>query len=240
MKSNERESAADRHLRIYRVIRERISLLDYPPNSVVGEVELATEFSVSRTPIRRVLQRLQFEGLVDIRTGIGTVVTDIDLKTMKEVYELRMYLSELTAELSPSEPTEKHIEKMKSLLGRTKSLHAKRDTRTYAILCNEMHEVLQSLIGSAPLREITDNLYYRSARIWITFLPNLNWNDVVSDQEAETFEILSAMKRDDLRGVAQVRRYYLHVLLSRISDYIRGSEIFAASPIQQSNRFSNR
>ena len=226
-----RETVGDRHQRIYKTIRERISLLYYPPNTVIGETELAGEFNVSRTPIRRVLQRLHFEGLVDIRNGVGTVVTDIDLKTMKEVYDLRMYLSELIAELSPREITKDHLQAMEVLLERTKTMYDQRDSVAYGRLCNELHEVLISLIGSVPLLEITDNLYYRSARIWITYLPNLNWNEIISDQELETSEMFAAMKRNDLRGVVQVRRFYLHCTLSRISDYLKSSGSFRVSTI---------
>ncbi len=227
-----RESANDRHQRIYETIRERISLLHYPPHTVIGETELAAEFNISRTPIRRVLQRLHFEGLVDIRNGIGTVVTDIDIKTMKEVYDLRMYLTELISELSPRAITNEHIDAMETLLTRTKLMYDDRNSEAYGRLCNELHEVLVSLIGSDPLREITDNLYYRSARIWITFLPNLIWNDIISEQEIETSEMISAMKRDDIRGVVQVRRFYLHCTVTRISDYLKGAGSLKVTPIR--------
>jgi len=88
------EGSEQRHLRIYRTIRERISLLEYTPGMVLSEAELATEFDVSRTPIRRVLQRLHYEGLTEIRNGVGTIVKDIDIKMMKEIYDLRMHLAE--------------------------------------------------------------------------------------------------------------------------------------------------
>lgn len=227
-----KESSGDRHLRIYKTIRERISLLSYPPNTVLGENDLAEEFNISRTPIRRVLQRLHFEGLVDIRIGVGTVVTDIDMKTMKEVYDLRMYLTELIADLSPRAITIEHIDNMEILLDRAKQLYEQRDSEAYGRLCNDLHEVLISLIGSDPLREITDNLYYRSARIWITYLPNLNWHDIISDQELETSEIIAAMKRDDLRGVVQVRRFHLHAILTRVSDYLKGDASHKVSPLR--------
>ncbi len=229
-----RESSNDRHQRIYQTIRERISLLQYPPHTVMAETELAGEFKISRTPIRRVLQRLHFEGLVDIRNGVGTVVTDIDIKTMKEVYDLRMYLTELISELSPCEITGEHISAMEALLERTRSIYDARSSEAYGRLCNDLHEVLISLIGSVPLREITDNLYYRSARIWITFLPSLDWNDIISEQELETSEMIAAMKRNDIRGVVQVRRFYLHCTLTRISDYLKGTGTIAFRPIRSS------
>ncbi len=228
-----RETAGARHHRIYRVIRERISLLHYPPHTVIVETELADEFNVSRTPIRRVLQRLHFEGLVDIRNGIGTVVTDIDIKTMKEVYDLRMYLTELISELSPREITGEHINAMESLLARTMHMYDERSSEAYGRLCNDLHEVLISLIGSIPLREITDNLYYRSSRIWITFLPNLKWNEIISEQELEISEMISAMRRDDIRGAVQVRRFYLHCTLTRISDYLKVVGRISVSPLSQ-------
>jgi len=39
---------------------------------------LATEFGVSRTPIRQVLQKLAYERLVETRSGVGTIVSPLD------------------------------------------------------------------------------------------------------------------------------------------------------------------
>jgi len=89
-----RETQTERFNRIYKAIRERISLLEYAPGAVLNEGLLAQEFGVSRTPIRSVLQRLSYEGLVTTRNGIGTIVTEVDVKTFKDIYALRMRLAE--------------------------------------------------------------------------------------------------------------------------------------------------
>ena len=52
----------ERFERLYATIRERICLLEYAPLQRLSEEELAAEFKVSRTPIRRVLTRLEAEG----------------------------------------------------------------------------------------------------------------------------------------------------------------------------------
>ncbi|KAA2312540.1 GntR family transcriptional regulator [Pseudooceanicola sediminis] len=56
------------------VIRERICLHAGAEEMVLHEGQLATEFGVSRTPIRQVLQMLAYESLVETRSGIGTIV----------------------------------------------------------------------------------------------------------------------------------------------------------------------
>ena len=45
---------------------------------VLHEGKLAQEFGVSRTPIRQVLQRLAFEGLLETRSGVGTIASPLE------------------------------------------------------------------------------------------------------------------------------------------------------------------
>ena len=214
------ESAEQRHARIYKTIRERISLLEYQPGTALSEVELAREFNVSRTPIRRVLQRLHHEGLTDARNGVGTIVKDIDLKTFKEIYDLRMHLAELMGELSPTEFSAGQLSALKQLLKRAKSLRSNRDYAAYGRLCNDLEEVLLSMIGSAPLREMTDLLYYRVSRIWFTYLPHLDWREMVEFQEKEISALIDAVKRNDIKGIGHIRRISLHGILTAVGNYL--------------------
>jgi DNA-binding FadR family transcriptional regulator len=57
-----------------RLLRERICSTAPDVEMVLYETELSREFSVSRTPIRQVLQRLAYEQLVRTVSGVGTVV----------------------------------------------------------------------------------------------------------------------------------------------------------------------
>ena len=84
-KSRDRGSESDKKLaakmskqEIYFELRRRICLLDYQPGSRLNERELASEFGVSRTPLRTVLQRLEYDGLILSQHGNGTEVTSID------------------------------------------------------------------------------------------------------------------------------------------------------------------
>ena len=61
-------------------LRKRICLADPDKPLPLHEGALAEEFGMSRTPIRQVLQRLAYERLVDIRSGVGTAAMPLDPK----------------------------------------------------------------------------------------------------------------------------------------------------------------
>lgn len=220
MKKPNKEKSADRYQRIYKCIRERICLLYYPPGTGLNESELAAEFHVSRTPLRRVLQQLNHEGLLITRNGVGTIVTDINMKTFKDIYVLRMLLAEAMGRLSPEQATDKHVEAVTGLIERAESLKTSRDVEEYARIANDLEELLVDLIGSEPLKEITDMLYYRVSRIWFTFLPHLDWGSVIDSQLDEMTKIRDALGHNDIQAVGQIRRYHLEGILKRISVYI--------------------
>ncbi len=218
-----RESQAERFDRIYKKIRERICLLEYQPGTLINEGLLAEEFDVSRTPVRNVLSRLGYEGLVETRNGVGTIVTEVDIKTFKDIYELRMRLAEMMGDLDPIGPASTAIESFKNLRSRVESLiDTPKDLTAYACLCNELHELIIAQIGNVALREMTDLLYYRAARTWLIYLHNLDWREEMQILHHECSEILMAMEIDDMRGVGNARRQFLYMTLTRISRYLTG------------------
>jgi len=190
---------AARSERIYRALRERISLLEYPPGHVLEEVELAREFGVSRTPVREVLQRLSHDGLVETRNGVGTTITEIDLETFKDVYALRMRLAGLMDELSPVPRSQVDARALQPLLGRARALGRRRDLGEYARICQALEDVLLSTIGNQPLRETKEPLYCRSARAWLSVLSELDWQEACDALCDELTEVVGSPGRATAR-----------------------------------------
>ena len=79
----------ERFERICQILRDRVSLLVDQPWTVPSESVFAKDFGISRTPIKRIFNKLEYMGLVRIKNGVGTIVTDIYLYTFKETYDLR-------------------------------------------------------------------------------------------------------------------------------------------------------
>lgn len=195
-------------------------MLRYAPGMMINEMQLAAEFGVSRTPLRRVLQQLSYEGLVEIRNGVGTRVTDIDMKTFKDIYDLRILLAETMGSLSPNWVTDLHRERLKSLIARAEELRDRKDVDAYANLSNDLEALICDLIGSKPARDMTDLLYYQVARIWCIFLPNLDWGGVIGETLAELKGLSDALALGDVVKFGKVRATYLRLMLKKVSRYI--------------------
>lgn len=210
---------------IYEEIRERVSLLQYPPGAVLSENGLADEFGVSRTPIRQVLQRLEFEGLVVSTRGVGTIVTVVDLKSLREVYALRMKLHEITGELSPTaHVSDDDIAIFEELLQQVGSMRDQYAPRELGRLYNEFQNRVLRLISNKPLQEISDRLYYQTSRVWVQILPDLDWEEEVDCIHGEIKSVTEALRAEgDMQAVAQIRGYYLSMMLARIKRYLGGA-----------------
>lgn len=214
----------ERFERIYKTIRDRICLLEYQPGERLGEEELAREFNVSRTPIRRVLSRLEGEGLLESRHGVGTFVTDVDIDSLAQVYQLRMELAELLGKLDPIPRSEDDLARVRALLVRCDKLLKKPDPKAYARLNMDFFQELGAMIGNAPLREISERLYYLTTRIWLKSVPHLNLPDEITVFRREMADILQAMEVGDLEAVGHIRRSHISMSVKRMKRYPDGKK----------------
>ena len=217
--------SAFRFQTIYTTIRDRICLLQYPPGTMLSENQLAEEFGVSRTPIRRVLQRLEFEELVVSKQGVGTLVTIVDLQYLKEVYSLRLRLIELTGELSPIRPVPAKITPLEGILEKVKAMRDRYEPPELAHLYNSFQAEMLQFIGNRPLREISERLFHQTARVWLQILPDLDWLEEVNYIVEEIQAVIGALRAGDMRTVAQVRRDHMALLLARTSSYLGSADI---------------
>jgi DNA-binding GntR family transcriptional regulator len=210
----------ERFERIYRAIRDRICLIEYEPGARLAEEELAREFGVSRTPLRRVLSRLEGEGLLESRHGVGTFVIDVDLETLIPVYRLRMELAELIGKLDPIPRTPDDLARVGAILDRCDQLIGNPpDPKAYARLNMDFFQELSAMTGNQPLRELSERLYFLTNRVWLKSVPYLNLSDEITVFRREVADILAAMELGDLESVGYIRRSHIAMWVRRMQQY---------------------
>lgn len=217
--------ARKRFERIYRTLRDRICLLDYPPGTRLSEEDLAEEFNTSRTPVRRVLTRLETEGLTRTLHGIGTIVADADIEELQQVYHLRLELAVLIGRLSPIPRTEADLERIRGLIARCDALADQDpDHKAFARLNMEFSAEVSAMIGNQPLREISDRLYLQTSRIVLMMMPRLNLAEELAAFRREMEDVLGAMEIGDLESVGHMRRGHIAMSFKRMLKYKRRGE----------------
>jgi DNA-binding GntR family transcriptional regulator len=201
---------------IHEILRDRICLLRYRPGTVIREGELADEFGISRTPIREILQKLGFAGLVEARNGVGTIVTKRTFEEIKQIYQIRLQLAALIGDLTPNNCREEDTSIVEKLLHQAHLLVDHFDPGEYWRVNHEAHFAIGRLIGNAPLREMWDRYYFQVASFWYQVIEN-EPVDVSKSLVRELEDILEAMRRNDAAAVGYIERNYISYGFERVS-----------------------
>jgi DNA-binding GntR family transcriptional regulator len=204
---------------IYHAIRQRICLGHYPPGAALFEAELAEEFKVSRTPVRRVLTRLESEGLIESRHGAGTFVTSIDFEALAEAYQFRMALAALAGELSPRQPDAAFLERMEALLAECEAEKRAGSLERFGLLNMTFSQMCFQLIGNGPLRRISEQLYFLTSRIMLQLTPPDKLEPEFDFFILEIREVLAALRIADMPAFGYIRRAHLSMNVSRLMLY---------------------
>jgi len=82
------------------------------------------------------------------------------------------------------------------------------------------HHCIVSLIGHPQLARVYDELYYRSARMWISFLNKLNHEREIGFLSDDIDNVAHALKRTDMVAVGYIMRNTLNAVVWRLDELI--------------------
>jgi DNA-binding GntR family transcriptional regulator len=202
---------------IHADLREQILLLDLPAGARLREEKLAEHFGVSRGPIREVLGRLEFEGLVEQVPGAGARVSHLDTKALRDVWAVRLRLAELVGDFVRLPASATVIEKVEHLRTGLEQVSQSRDMRALGALYNRYHESMLAVVDNAALARIQDLLYVQTARVWMQFLPEMDLDKEIAVMEEEVVQTLEALRGDSGEVLAGIRVDHMNRLLSRFN-----------------------
>lgn len=151
--------------RVYKALKEQIINLDLKPGEVLSDRKLSEEFEVSRTPVREALNLLVKENFVRHSSGRGFWVSEISLKNVADMYEVRKAL-EVAAlkEAAKSEVTE-HVEKIGELLNHHKRILVRFKPQGKFLEDAEFHKALIMMSDNQYLQEILESIFNRIERL---------------------------------------------------------------------------
>lgn len=122
------------------------------------EIQLAEELGVSRTPVREAIRKLELEGFVVMIPRKGAYVSDISLKDINDVFEIRTALDALAAGLAAERITEEELERMERLLVEIAEAIEQGDIERAVAIDTQFHDVLYKASRNERLVGIIGNL----------------------------------------------------------------------------------
>lgn len=121
------------------IIEERIATGVYKPGMQLDETELATEFEVSRTPIREAFMQLAFSGLIDMQPRRSAVVAEISPQRLCEMFEVMAELEAMCGRLAARRMTDQDHQALLKAHQACKEAAEKNDPDEYYRQNEEFH-----------------------------------------------------------------------------------------------------
>lgn len=139
--------------RLRESIEEEIATGKLLPGTHLDEVELATRFGVSRTPIREALSLLLGEGLVENRPRRGTVVAQASPQRLVEMFEVMAELEAMCARLATRRVTDAELQSLQAVHEKCRAAADQRDPDAYFYANEEFHRALYRASHNAFLAD---------------------------------------------------------------------------------------
>ncbi len=151
---------------IYEILKDRIIHLHYEPGQVLNEIDLADEFGISRTPIRRVFQMLMSDKLLNIIPRFGAQVAPMDFRKMKSVFEVTRELDAFATRLAVERISQESIGELEEIMERLNNYDIPVDYQKAIDDDEKFHEIIYSSCDNPWLEEILRRLHYQTERLW--------------------------------------------------------------------------
>jgi DNA-binding GntR family transcriptional regulator len=210
------------HRNIYETLRDRILFMEYRPGRILNENVLAKEFGVSRTPLREVLYRLEWEDLVRVLPRTGTMVTEIEFSKIMHVFQVRIEMEDLIGRLAAEQFTPDRIGKLENLQRECRSLLDRKDHKALAAIDFKTKALFYEAAGNPILAEIADRLYALTFRLWCIIMEKGDWNEEVHSVATELTELQKTLTSRNPTSVGTVRRDQLIKHLGRLRNKFLG------------------
>lgn len=208
--------AARRDGQASELIHEEISsaIIDHriPPGTALQEDAIASAFGVSRTTIRKVLQRLSHERLVELIPNKGASVAKPSAEEARQVFDARRVVERNIVERVAALAGDDRINELGQLVGAERAASEAGNKHERLRLSGDFHRRLAALAGNEVLRDFLNELVSRTSLIIALY----ESPGAVPCSHGEHMEIVDALRRRDAKKAAQYMDHHLQHIEAQI------------------------
>lgn len=178
--------------------------------------ELASQFGVSRMPIREALRLLETEGLVTAQPHRGYTVTQLSPEQVGEIYEMRTCLEAMAARLAAPLLSDDDLSALEALYD---AMRGAADVATFLRLNRAFHGRIYAASGRRRLCDLIDRLRDEVEPYLRVYLSLVRQDDRGHEDHAA---ILEACRLRDPDLAARRTSEHLSRIAEGLSAFLRG------------------
>jgi DNA-binding GntR family transcriptional regulator len=194
------DDVSARTLRLYEAIVSGLTEHRIAPGTRLREERLGAMFEVSRTQVRKVLHRLELEGLVRREPKRGATVATPDAGETREIFEARRLIEPWVVSRLCVDCAKKDLAALRRIVRDEHRAQAAGDRRAAVRLSGEFHRALAAAAGNRAIAKSVDELALRTC---LAILAN-RASMVHTCRDDEHQRLLEAIERGDARLAARL------------------------------------
>ncbi len=193
----------------YLYIRERIISGEYKPGDMISEKYLQVEIGVSRTPIREALFKLENDYFVNIYPRRGIFVSNITAKTIRDIYQARLFIEVSTLEVACDNISHEWLRNMREQFSNSPvGLSSEKEIKAYFVNLDwEFHSNIINICRNKVLTDIMANIWTHNQRMRILTYELDDRHDTSND---EHIQIIDALLNNDLNIAKDALKNHLN------------------------------
>jgi DNA-binding GntR family transcriptional regulator len=157
------ETAVD--LRIYRAVVNAVMSHRLPPGTRLGEADFCELYQVSRTTVRKALQRLAHDHIIELRPNRGALVASPSPQEARDIFAARRALEREIVPLVARNAMPASLRAIRAAMLAEEQARRSGDRAGWIRLGGEFHVLLAELSGNAVLHRFMSELVSRCSLI---------------------------------------------------------------------------
>ena len=211
---------------VYEELKRQILIGEIAPGTRMMEVELADVMGVSRTPVREAIRKLEKEGLVTIEPRKGAYASNISIKDMVDVLEVRQGLEGMAAAIASGKITEQQKEELLQVIENYRVAVDSENVEEIIRYDEKFHSMIVSISGNKTLIQVFSTVQELALRFRYIYYDDFNRYENMPKEHQRIQEAICSGDSEKARIAASD-----HV--ARLKDFVmnEGEKVFGGEQL---------
>lgn len=199
-------SAADR---AYIAIHDMILSREFDAGEPMSEYRLSEVLSLSRTPVREALKRLELRGLLENLPGRGMFVRRYTVKDVIELSEARREIECVAIRKMAMAPNQEDVDAMRAIATEAQKAIDAGDVDSSVDIGDRFHAIIRNRLDNSRLGQLLDEVREQSMYLSRIEVQTGRGAEIAGTAASDHFEIADLLEKGDVAGADGLMRRHL-------------------------------